>query len=154
MAIQYLLNEHAVANASKMLASTGGEHIYNILMDKDTDQGSVVAKDAWQGMEYYSVKDSTGVKGLILEQAVNGNWYIEITEAGDGVFVCSVPLIQEEFTKQFQKESNFYNAKGDRARGYRMHEGDIVEVSAKGIEGTPAKGATVTVKDRKFTVGE
>lgn len=153
MAIKYTIQEHASAYPSLMLAQNGGKHIYSLLLDADTDNGQVVAKDKWQGHQFYSVKDSTGVKGIILEQAANGNWYVEITEPGDGLFIYQVPMIEEQFTKSFQKESNFYNEAGDIVRGYEMAKGDIVEVSALGIDGTPAKDAAVTVVNRKFKVG-
>ena len=153
MAIKYNIAEHATAYPSLMLASNGGKHIYSLLLDKDADNGQVVAKNEWQGQQYYSVKDSTGVEGVILEQAANGNWYIEITNPGDGLFIYQVPMIEEEFTKKFQKESNFYNEAGDIVRGYEMAAGDIVEVSGLGFEGTPAAKAVVTVVNRKFNVG-
>ena len=152
--IKYTIDTHAVAYPSNMLAQEYGKHIYSLLLDKDTDNGCVVAKDAWQGMQYYSVKDSTGVEGVILEQAANGNWYVEITEPADGLFVYMVPVIEETFTRTFQKESNFFNPKGDIVRGYEMAKGDIVEISELGFVGTPAAGKKLTVTNRKFTVAE
>lgn len=150
--IKYSIEQHASAYPSLMLAQNGGKHIYSLLLDKDADNGQVVAKDAWQGHQYYSVKESTGVAGIILDQAENGNWYVEITAEGDGLFIYQVPMIAEEWTKTFQKESNFYNEAGDIVRGYEMAKGDIVEVSALGFNGTPAKGKAVTVVNRKFNV--
>ena len=153
MAIKYEIKQHATAYPSLMLAQNGGKHIYSLLLDKDTDNGQVVAKNAWQGQQYYSVKDSTGVAGVVLEQAANGNWYIEITEPGDGLFIYQVPMIEEEWNNTFKKESNFYNEAGEIVRGYEMAKGDIVEVSALGITGVVTKGATVSVANRKFKVG-
>lgn len=150
--IKYSIEQHASAYPSLMLAQNGGKHIYSLLLDKDADNGQVVAKDAWQGHQYYSVKESTGVEGIILDQAENGNWYVEITAEGDGLFIYQVPMIAEEWTKTFQKESNFYNEAGEIVRGYEMAKGDIVEVSELGFVGTPVKGATVTVANRKFNV--
>ena len=153
MAIKYSIEQHASAYPSLMLAQNGGKHIYSLLLDKDADNGQVVAKDKWQGHQYYSVKDATGVAGIILDQAENGNWYVEITEPGDGLFIYQVPMIAEEFTRSFLKESNFYNEAGDIVRGYEMAKGDIVEVSALGFDGTPAKDATVSIANRKFKIG-
>ena len=150
--IRYSIEQHATAYPSMMLAVNGGKHMYSLLLDKDTDNGQVVAKDKWQGHQYYSVKDSTDVEGVILDQAQNGNWYVEITNPGDGIFVYQVPMIAEEWTNTFKKESNFYNEAGDIVRGYEMAKGDIVEVSELGFEGTPVKGAAVTVANRKFSV--
>ena len=152
MAIKYVIDQHATAYPSLMLAQNGGKHIYSLLLDKDADNGQVVAKDAWQGHQYYSVKESTGVAGIILDQAANGNWYVEITNPGDGLLIYQVPMIEEQFTRSFQKESNFYNEAGDIVRGYEMAAGDIIELSALGFDGTPAKNATVSVANRKFKV--
>lgn len=152
MAIKYTIESHATAYPSLMLAQNGGKHIYSVELDKDTDNGQVVAKGDWKGHQYYGVKDSTGVTGVILDQAENGNWYVEITEPADGLFIYQVPMIAEEFTRSFQKESNFYNEKGDVVRAYEMAKGDIVEVSDLGFTGTPAKGKTLTVAARKFVV--
>ncbi|MDQ9778230.1 hypothetical protein RF400_06375, partial [Acinetobacter baumannii] len=65
----------------------------------------------WQGMQYFSVKEPTGLAAVVLEQAANGNWYVRITAAGDAVIIRSVPMIAEQFTKEFESEANFYNAK-------------------------------------------
>ena len=52
-----------------------------------------------------------------------------------------------------QHESNFYNANGDIVRAYELYAGDIFELSEEGIEGSAAKAATVTVANKKVTVG-
>lgn len=152
MAIKYTIEQHASAFPSMMLAADGGKHIYSVELDKDADNGQVVAKGEWKDFQYYGVKESTGVEGVILDQAANGNWYIEITDPGDGLFIYQVPMIEEEWTRSFQKESNFYNPKGEVVRAYEMAAGDIVEVSALGFVGTPEKGKTLTIENRKWKV--
>lgn len=152
MAIKFSIEKHAVAYPSMMLATNGGKHIYSVELDKDTDNGQIVAKGAWKGQQYYGVKDSTGVEAVVLEQAANGNWYVEITKPADGLFIYQVPMIEEEYTKEFQKESNFYNLKGDIVRAYEMAVGDIVEVSEGGFNVKPEAGKTLTVENRKFKV--
>lgn len=152
MAIKFSIEKHAVAYPSMMLATNGGKHIYSVELDKDTDNGQIVAKDAWKGQQYYGVKDSTGVEAVVLEQAANGNWYVEITKPADGLFIYQVPMIEEEYTKEFQKESNFYNLKGDIVRAYEMAVGDIVEVSEGGFDVKPKAGKALTVENRKFKV--
>lgn len=152
MAIKFSIEKHAVAYPSMMLATNGGKHIYSVELDKDTDNGQIVAKDAWKGQQYYGVKDSTGVEAVVLEQAANGNWYVEITKPADGLFIYQVPMIEEEYTKEFQKESNFYNLKGDIVRAYEMAVGDIVEVSEGGFDVKPEAGKVLTVENRKFKV--
>lgn len=153
MAIKVNIEKHAWAYPSLMLATNGGKHVYSLELDKDADNGQVVAKGDWKGQQYYGVKESTGVTAVVLEQAANGNWYVEITEPGDGIFIYVPPVIEEEYSREYQKESNFYNEKGDIVRGYEMAKGDIVEVSAEGFEGIPVAKKSLTVENRKFKVG-
>lgn len=153
MAIKYTIEKHASCFPSLMLAQNGGKHIYSVQLDKDTDNGSIVAKGDWKGQQYYGVKDSTGVEGIVLEQAANGNWYVEITAAGDGLLIYQVPLIEEQWTKEFQKEGNFYNLNGDIVRAYELAAGDIIECSAECFDKTPSAKKKLTVENRKFKLG-
>lgn len=146
------LDKHAVAGSSKLKATTAG-HIYNILIEEDLDNGSIVAKGDYVKPEVYKAKDCAGFSGVIVEKAANGNWYVEVTEPGDAVLLLNVPLIYEEYTTALQHESNFYNANGDIVRGYELYVGDIFELSAEGFEGEPVKGATVSVANKKVVVG-
>lgn len=145
-------SKHAVAGSSRLLATNGGAHIYSVKIDEDLDNGSILAKDAWLAPEYYSAKDSTGFAGVIVEQAANGNWYVEVTEPGNALLVLQVPMIYEEYTTQCQHESNFYNEAGDIVRCYELVKGDIFELSAEGFNGDPVKGATVSVTNKQVTV--
>lgn len=144
-------SKHAVAGSSKLKATVAG-HIYSVKIDEDLDNGSILAKNAWLAPEYYSAKDSTGFAGVIVEQAANGNWYVEVTEPGDALLVLQVPMIYEEYTTQCQHESNFYNEAGDIVRCYELVKGDIFELSAEGFNGDPVKGATVSVTNKQVTV--
>lgn len=143
--------KHAVAGSSKLKATTAG-HIYNIKIDTDLDNGSIVAKGDYVAPEVYKAKDSTGFAGVILDKAANGNWYVEVTEPGDALLLLNPPLIYEEYTTAMQHESNFYNAAGDIVRAYELYAGDIFELSAEGIDGEIVKGATVNVVSKKVTI--
>lgn len=144
--------KHAVAGSSKLKATVAG-HIYNILIEEDLDNGSIVAKGDYVSPEVYKAKDSTGFAGVVLDKAANGNWYVEVTEPGDALLVLQVPMIYEEYTTAMKHESNFYNENGDIVRSYELYVGDIFELSAEGFEGEPSKGATVSVSNKKVTVG-
>lgn len=144
--------KHAVAGSSKLKATVAG-HIFNIKIDEDLDNGTLVAKGDYVAPEVYKAKDSTGFAGVILDRAANGNWYVEVTEPGDALLLLSVPLIYEEYTKSMQHESNFYNAAGDIVRAYELYEDDIFELSAEGFEGTPEKGKAVTVENKRLKIG-
>ena len=128
--------KHAVAGSSKLKATIAG-HIYNIQIEEDLDNGSIVAKGDYIKPETYKAKDSTGFAGVVLDKAANGNWYVEVKSPGDAL----------------KHESNFYNANGDIVRAYELYVGDVFEVSSEGFSGTPTKGATVTVADKKLTIG-
>lgn len=148
--IQY--TKHAVCGSSKLKATTAG-HIYNIKIEQDLDNGSVVAKGDYVAPEYYKAKDSTGFAGVILDKAANGNWYVEVTDPGDALLLLQVPMIYEEYTTRMKHESNFYNASGDIVRAYELYAGDIFELSAEGFNGTPEKGKSVTVENKTVKVG-
>lgn len=153
MAIKFEITKHGYAFPTNVLAGKGGEHMYDLLMDKDRANGEAVALKEWQGMQYFSVDEPTGLEAVVLEQAANGNWYVRITKAGDAVIIRSVPMIEEQFTKEFEKEANFYNAKGEIARGYRAHEGDIWELSVELFDKKPDAKKTLTYAAGKWTVG-
>ena len=53
MAIKYTIETHAVAFPSKLIAQNGGEHIYNIELTSDTDNGNLVAKGDFVGLDLY-----------------------------------------------------------------------------------------------------
>lgn len=152
--IYYEISKHAVAFPSKLVAQQGGEHIYNIELKNDTDNGQLVARGKFLDLDLYEEGIVTEFEGVIQKQAANGNWYVEVTKPGDALFVYMQAFIAEDWTNTFKKESNFYNAKGDTVRGYALHVGDVFEVSAEGFTGTPAAEATVTCEDRKLKIGE
>ena len=152
MATNFLnFQRHAVAGSSKLKATTAG-HIYNIKIEQDLDNGSVVAKGDYVAPEYYKAKDSTGFAGVILDKAANGNWYVEVTDPGDALLLLQVPMIYEEYTTRMTYESNFYNASGDIVRAYELYKGDIFELSAEGFNGTPEKGKQLTVENKQVKV--
>lgn len=152
MAIKYEISKHAVAFPSKLLAQTYGKHIYNIELATDTDNGNLVAKGDFKDLDLYAETAVTTFKGVVRKQAANGNWYVEVTDPGDALFVYTQPFIEEEWTNSWQKESNYYNAKGDTVRAYELAVGDVFEVSAEGFDGTPVVGKTVSVEAKKLKV--
>lgn len=154
MAIKYVIDTHAVAFPSKLVAQNGGEHIYNIELTSDTDNGNLVAKGDFIDLDLYKEAAVTTFAGKIQKQAANGNWYVEVTDPGDALFVYMQAFIAEDWTNTFKKESNFYNAKGDTVRGYALHKGDVFEVSAEGFTGTPEAGKTLTCENKKLKVDE
>ena len=152
MAIKYSIEKHAVAFPSKLLAQNGGKHIYNIELATDTDNGNLVKRGAFIDLDLYEEEAATTFEGVIQKQAANGNWYVEVVNPGDALFVYMQAFIAEEWTNKFKAESNFYNATGDVVRGYELAVGDVFEVSAEGFTGTPEAGKTVSVAAKKLVV--
>ena len=143
--------KHAVAGSSKLKATECG-HIYNIQAADDIDNGCIVGKGDYVAPEYYAEAAAGTFTGKIIEKAANGNFYVEVETAENAYLVLSVPLIYEQYTTRMQEESNFYNAAGDLMRCYELVTGDIFELSAEGFSGTPEKGSSVSVSDKKVTV--
>lgn len=153
MAIKFNIETHAVAFPSKLVAQNGGEHIYNIQLESDTDNGNLVARGDFLDLDLYKEGAVTSFTGKIQKQAANGNWYVEVVEPGDALLVYMQAFIAEDWTNSFKKESNFYNLKGETVRGYALHKGDVFEVSALGFDGTPEAGSEITgVNNKKLTV--
>ena len=152
MAIKYSIEKHAVAFPSKLLAQNGGKHIYNIELATDTDNGNLVKRGSFIDLDLYEEDAAATFEGVIQKQAANGNWYVEVVNPGDSLFVYMQAFIAEEWTNKFKAESNFYNAAGDVVRGYELAVGDVFEVSAEGFTGTPEAGKTVSVAAKKLVV--
>lgn len=127
--------KHAVAGSSKLKATTAG-HIYNILADKDYDNGTLILKGDYKEPEVYAAgAAATDFEGKVLGVAANGNYYVEVVTTGNALLILTDPLIYEDYTSQMTAESNFYNKQGDIMRAYELYVGDIFELSAEGFDG-------------------
>lgn len=152
MAIKYSIERHAVAFPTKTLAQTYGDHILNITLETPCDNGNFVAAGDFIDLDLYEEAAVTTFEGVIRKQAANGNWYVEVIDGGDALFVYQQPFIAEEFTERFKDEHNFYNEAGDTVRGYCLNKHDMLEVSVEGFTGDPAVGKTVSVAAKKLQV--
>lgn len=137
--------KHAVAGSSKLKATTAG-HIYNILADKDYDNGTLILKGDYKEPEVYAAgAAATDFEGNVLDVAANGNYYVEVVTTGNALLILTDPLIYEDYTSQMTAESNFYNKQGDIMRAYELYVGDIFELSAEGFDGQVQVGDKVKV---------
>ena len=150
MAIAYTISSHAWGAPAKVLAAEGGKHIYNILLENDCDNTNFIARDEWLSLDLYSEKAATTFSGIVREKAANGNYYVEVVNPGDALFVYNVPIIEEDWTNSFKKESNFFNAAGDIVRAYELAVGDVLEISEAGFTAAPTVGATVSLSGKKL----
>ena len=148
--VQISIAKHAVAFPSKVLARDGGKHIYNIQLaeaaGKYVDNGWFVAKNSFIELDLYSAKAPTSFEGKVVGKAANGNYYVEVVNPGDALFVYSVPMIEETYNNNFKKESNYTNAPTQVVRSYELAVGDIIEISAEGFAGVVAVNDSVELK--------
>ena len=148
--IQLSIAKHTVAFPSKVLASNGGKHIYNIQLaeasDKFVDNGWFVGKGDFVELDLYKAKAPTTFEGKVVGVAGNGNYYVEIVTPGDALFVYNVPMIEETYNNNFKKETNYTNAPTQVVRSYELAVGDIVEISADGFDGAVAVKDEVELK--------
>lgn len=155
MAVNFFnFTEHAVAGQTKLLATSGGAHVCDIIAAADIDNGCIVGKGDWTGMQTYDEVAAGTFAGKILGQAANGNWYVEVDSATNCWLVLTVPTIYEDYAQKFQEEKNFYNATGDIMRCYELKPYDVFELSEVGFTGTPAAGKAVSVENKKLKVTE
>ena len=139
MATDYV-NKHAVSGVSKLLATNGGAHIYNVTLSTVADNGNIIGRGDMVSLDNYAEATPTTFKGKIVWKASNGNWYVEVLEADNALLVYNVPINADEK----KREQYFYNEVGDVARAHELVKGDIFELSAEGFSGSPTKGASIT----------
>ena len=156
MAIDISTNTHAVAFPSRLVAGYGGGHIFDIQLTSAADNGNIVGRGNYIKLGTYAEAAAAGsgtgaFAGKIVEQAANGNWYVEVTAETDALFVY-MPQISPYTGGKLKDPKLFYNATGDVVKGYSLHKGDIFEVSAAGFTGTPVVGKTVSVGSKKLVV--
>lgn len=155
MSIKFEISKHAYAFPTKVLAGNGGEHILNIELTSDADNGSIVAVGDYVSFDQY--KEATApvsYEGKIIDKAADGNFYVEVVEPADAVLICEVVNIAEQnYDSRFKATKNFYNKAGSVVRGYVLHKHDIYELSEEAFDKTPEVGKTVTITGRKHVVG-
>lgn len=150
---QDLINKHWVAEISRVSAVYGTGHILSGEMDKDRDNGEIVAVGEYKEGEYYAVSAFAGdFEAKVIEIVYNAAGRVmvrfELTKDCDGYFVHNPETMPNDFLKVYQDVANYYNAKGDRARMYPMYKHDVFTVSVDAFGGTvPTVGQTVSYAD-------
>lgn len=150
--INYTIAKHATANVSKLLATNGGAHIYNVTLSTAADNGNIIKRGAWLSLNNYAEADATEISAVVREQASNGNWYVEVLDPKDCLLVYNPPVIEEDYNNRFKAEYNFFVGKGEVARAHELMKGDIFEVSAEGFSKAPSKGDPISAITNKKLV--
>lgn len=142
---------HNEAFPSRLLAANGGGHIFDIELTADHDNGELVGRGDYIKLGTYKEAAAPTFAGKIVEQAANGNWYVEVTEATEALWIL-MPEITPYDIPQTENPKAWVNKTGDVVKGYSLVKGDIFEMSVEGFQGTPAVGKTVSFADGKYVV--
>lgn len=154
MLIDYsVIATHGEAYPSNCLASTGGAHVRDMVAAKDLDNGNIVGKGTYVDFLKWNTANPTTFTAVVLDQAVNGNWYVEVATAANAYLVCTTPDVQNAPYEGIENEELFYNKKDSIVRAIELKPGDIFEVSEKAFSGKPVKGKALTATNNVLTVG-
>ena len=141
-------NTHAVCFPSKLVAGNGGEHILNLFLTADRDNGVIRGVGAWKDYDRYTEANAPQTfAGTIVDIAADGNFYVQVDVPADAVLVYEVPEFTNTYDSRFLDLHNWYNPKDSTVRAYVLHKWDIFEVSKEAFTTTPddqSVGKTVT----------
>lgn len=144
---------HNEAFPSKLLAASGGGHIYDIQLTADHDNGVLVGRGNYIKLGTYQETTAPNTfAGIIREQAANGNWYVEVTAATEALWILMPEISPYEAIPETVNPKAWVNKAGDTVKGYSLTKGDIFEMSAEGFTGTPEKNKSVTFASGKYVV--
>lgn len=159
MAIRYSLEHHHVCFPTKVLSERVGR-VLNMVISEDTDNGTVCGKGAYVSFDQYKVAEvPAAFEGEILEQAADGNWYVEVKKIdpnAPAILIYEVPEIAENYNSKFTSIANFFNeASAERTktvRGFVLGVTDVYELSEDAFEGKPEAGKKVTINGQMHVV--
>lgn len=144
---------HNEAFPSKLLAASGGGHIYDIQLTADHDNGVLVGRGNYIKLGTYQETTAPNTfTGIIREQAANGNWYVEVTAATEALWILMPEISPYEAIPETVNPKAWVNKAGDTVKGYELHKGDIFEMSVEGFNGTPAVNTPVTFANGKYVI--
>ena len=149
MAIRMSIEDtHAVCFPSKLVAGNGGEHILNLFLTADRDNGVIRGVGDWKDYDRYTEANAPQTfAGTIVDIAADGNFYVQVDVPADAVLVYEVPEFTNTYDSRFLDLHNWYNPKDSTVRAYVLHKWDIFEVSKEAFTTTPddeSVGKTVT----------
>ena len=154
------VTKHGVVFPSKVLAENGGEHIFNVKLTANMDNGTIIGRsNSWSNGEfdvYDQAAAPNGFAGKIMAQAANGNWYVEVTTAANALVVYNSEILPRD-DEDLSQISMFYNGAGEMAQAIETHRGDIFEFSKECFTTTPTStsiGKAVSVSATTATLGK
>ena len=157
MAIDISKNATHIVAFPSFVASAMGQygHIINLVMQDDTDNGTLSAKGNYVSFEQYeqAAVTANAVEGVIREASAEGGWYVEFTKLpADPIFFVYNTPVSPYPEKELRNEALFYNADGDVTQGMELHLGDIVSLTDVAFTGTASAGKAVKYAAGKYVV--
>lgn len=136
--VDYSLNAtHAEVFQSKLLAGNGGQHIYNLRLSANRDNGVIRGIGNYIAFDEYAEANAPATfAAKIVGKSARGYWYVEVTEDADAVLVAEVPIFTSDDVR-FQDMKLWYNKSGETVRAYGLAKHDIFEVSKEAFTTTP-----------------
>lgn len=136
--VDYSLNpSHTEVFQSKLLAGNGGQHIYNLRLSANRDNGVIRGIGNYIAFDEYAEANAPATfAAKIVGKSARGNWYVEVTEAADAVLVAEVPIFTSDDVR-FQDMKLWYNKSGETVRAYGLAKHDIFEVSKEAFTTVP-----------------
>lgn len=157
MAIDVSKNNNHIIAFPSFIASAMGQygHIINLVMQADTDNGTLATKGDYVSFEQYKAAAVTAnaVEGVIREASKEGGWFVEITKLpADIVYWVYNSPISPYPEKELRDEGLFYNETGDVTQGMELHVGDLFSVTDPAFTGVPVAGKAVKYAAGKYVV--
>lgn len=156
MHVNYNVTKHGTGLPSNTNAQHYGQHILNIKLTSDTDNGQLIAANPakWVSWDVFEEAAVTTFEGRVVDKTPNGNYLVLVTKTDGLTCLCyQKPITGYEAPRELTKEDAFYNKKDDIVRGYVLDVWDRFESSASNFSTEPEVGATITgVANKKMTV--
>lgn len=155
MAVDFNTTKHPVAFPSRIKSGHCGHTFDVALKDDMLENGNLVALGDYIKLGTYKEAAATTFQGIVREKSARGNWYVEVVNPGNSLFVFNAPISPYDLT-ELKDESVFYisKAKDQMAKAYELAKWDIFEVSEDGFDGDVEEGASVTVANKRLKVTE
>lgn len=151
-------NNNHIVFFPTFIASAMGQygHIINLIMQADTDNGTLATKGQYVSFETYKAAAvaANAVQVTVRERAAEQDcWYVEVTKLpANPVFLVYNDPISPYPQVELRDEGLFYNATGDVTQGMELHIGDCFSLSSNAFTGTIADGAVATYTAGKYVI--
>lgn len=157
MAIDISTNTHVISFPSYVASMMGQYgHILNLVMQANSEQGTIYAKGDYVSFEQYEADAVTdnAIEGEIIEFTSEGLWLVEITKLPAApVYYSYNSPISPYSEAEFRDEKLFFNKTGDVTQGAELHLGDKISYSDAAFSTLdPEVGKAVKYASKKWAV--